>query len=85
MVFMAAELALKLALRSAITSAFATKGLEIMLEKINSPMADLNLNIDCPSMNAPFFLKACLFYDLRLNVLCLGLIDNDYLAFGKME
>jgi hypothetical protein len=50
---------LKLALRSAITSACATTALEIKLEKITSPIADRNLNIDRPSMNTPFFLMAC--------------------------
>jgi hypothetical protein len=43
-----------------------------MLEKITSPIADRNLNIDRPSMDTPFFLMACLLCDLPLNVLCFG-------------
>jgi len=69
---MAAALALKLALRSAITSACATIGLGIMLEKITGLIADRNLNIDPTSMNTPFFLMACILYEMRSNVLCFG-------------
>jgi len=43
-----------------------------MLEKINSPLADRNLNVDGPSMNTPFFLMVCLLNDPRVNALCFG-------------
>jgi len=57
MALIAAALALKLAFRSAITSAFAIRLPKIKTKKIVSPIADRNFKIYSARMDKPLLLR----------------------------